>query len=376
MLSAEPEARPQTVGKAGSAVAVHFDHVSKRFGTLAAISDLSLEVRRGEFLTLLGPSGCGKTTLLNLVAGFFSPDAGSISIDGRLVNDVPTYQREIGLVFQSYALFPHMTVAANVAYGLRMRRVPKREITRRVAEILSLVKLQGFADRKPRQLSGGQQQRVALARALVINPKVLLLDEPFSALDKNLRASMQIELREIQRNLGVTTIFVTHDQSEALSLSDRIVIMAEGCIRQVGAPEEVYTNPRERFVASFVGDVNVMRGKLVRIDECCAMVEVGAAQITVPAHTVRSVTISAPVEVFVRPEQLRLCEPGDPCASAGKVVAQVYQGAHIDLYIECVDSSGGRLLARLAASEGTKWPVGVPVGISIGSGAATAFAAT
>ena len=378
MLSAEPEAQHPVgpIGKPGSAVALHFDHVTKRFGNAAAISDLSLEVLRGELLTLLGPSGCGKTTLLNLVAGFFSPDGGSISIDGRLVNDVPTHKREIGLVFQSYALFPHMTVASNVAYGLTTRRLPKREIARRVGEVLSLVKLEGLQDRKPRQLSGGQQQRVALARALVINPKVLLLDEPFSALDRNLRASMQIELREIQRNLGVTTIFVTHDQSEALSLSDRIVIMAEGRIRQVGTPEEVYTNPRERFVASFVGDVNVVRGKLVRIDMSHAIVEIGTAQITVPADTVRGVTVSTPIDLFVRPEHLRLIEPGKPCTSAGTVVAQVYQGAHVDLYIECVDSTRGRLLARLSASDGTKWPVGVQVGISIGTDEAIAFAAT
>jgi putative spermidine/putrescine transport system ATP-binding protein len=379
MLSAEPEVQPQTVGsigEPGSAVAVRFDHVSKRFGNVAVIVDLSLDVRRGELLTLLGPSGCGKTTLLNLVAGFFTPDGGSISIDGRLMNDVPTYKREIGLVFQSYALFPHMSVAANVAYGLRMRHLPKREITRRVGDVLSLVKLQGLEDRKPRQLSGGQQQRVALARALVINPKVLLLDEPFSALDKNLRASMQIELREIQRNLSVTTIFVTHDQSEALSLSDRIVIMAEGRACQVGTPEEVYTNPRERFVASFVGDVNVVRGKLVRIEELRAIVEVGAAQVTVLADTVRGVAASTLIDLFVRPEQLRLSEPGKPCASVGTVVAQVYQGAHIDLYIECKASTHGRLLARLATSEGTKWPVGGEIGISIGTDEAIAFAAT
>jgi ABC-type Fe3+/spermidine/putrescine transport system ATPase subunit len=313
--------------------------------------------------------------LLNLVAGFFGPDGGSISIDGRLVNDVPTHKREIGLVFQSYALFPHMTVASNVAYGLRTRRLPKREIARRVGEVLSLVKLEGLQDRKPRQLSGGQQQRVALARALVINPKVLLLDEPFSALDKNLRASMQVELREIQRNLGVTTIFVTHDQSEALSLSDRIVVMAEGRIRQIGSPEEVYTNPRERFVASFVGDVNVVRGKLVRIDESHAIVEIGTAHVIVQADTVRGVTVSTPVDLFVRPEHLRLIEPGKPCASAGTVVAQVYQGAHVDLYIECVDSTRGRLLARLSTSDGTKWPVGAQVGISIGTDEAIAFAA-
>jgi putative spermidine/putrescine transport system ATP-binding protein len=379
MLSAEPEVQPRTVGSKGemdSAVAVHFDRVTKRFGGVAAISDLSLEVRRGELLTLLGPSGCGKTTLLNLVAGFFSPDGGSISIDGRLVNDVPTYKREIGLVFQSYALFPHMTVAANIAYGLRMRDLPKRDITRRVGDVLSLVKLQGLEDRKPRQLSGGQQQRIALARALVINPKVLLLDEPFSALDKNLRASMQIELREIQRNLGVTTIFVTHDQSEALSLSDRIAIMAEGSIRQIGTPEEIYTNPRERFVASFVGDVNVLRGKLMRIDDTRAIVEVGVEHITVPVESVRGLTASMPVDLFVRPEQLRLTEAGKPGASAGTIVAAVYQGGHIDLYIECVNSAHGRLLARLSASEGTKWSVGIHVGISICTDEAIAFTAS
>jgi putative spermidine/putrescine transport system ATP-binding protein len=379
MLSAEREFRPHTVGpigEPGGTIALHFDHVTKRFGNAAAISDLSLEVLRGELLTLLGPSGCGKTTLLNLVAGFFSPDSGSISIDGRLVNDVPTHKREIGLVFQSYALFPHMTVATNVAYGLRTRRLPKREIARRVGDVLSLVKLDGLQDRKPRQLSGGQQQRVALARALVINPKVLLLDEPFSALDKNLRESMQIELREIQRNLGVTTIFVTHDQSEALSLSDRIVVMAEGRIRQVGTPQEVYANPRERFVASFVGDVNMMRGKLVRIEQSHAIVEIGTAQITVPVDTVRGVTVSTPVDLFVRPEHLRLIEPDKPCASAGTVVAQVYQGTHIDVYIECVDSTCSRLLARLSTSDGTKWPVGVQVGISIGADKVIAFVAT
>ena len=217
-------------------IAVRFDGVSKQFGNVTALHDVSLPVRRGELMTLLGPSGCGKTTLLNLVAGFFSPDGGEILIGGERVNDVPTYQREIGMMFQNYALFPHMTVAANVGYGLKMRRLAKTDIERRVNDALTLVRLTGYEDRKPRQLSGGQQQRVALARALVINPKVLLLDEPFSALDKNLRASMQVELREIQRKLGVTTIFVTHDQSEALSLSDRLAVMSEGHIRQLGTP--------------------------------------------------------------------------------------------------------------------------------------------
>src|SRR6476659_10293361 len=191
----------------GEDIAVQLDRVTKRFGKTTALDDVSLLVRRGELMTLLGPSGCGKTTLLSLVAGFLAPDSGEIAIDGERVTDIPPYRREIGMMFQSYALFPHMDVAANVGYGLRMRRVPREEIARRVADALALVKLTGLEDRRPKQLSGGQQQRVALARALVIRPKVLLLDEPFSALDRNLRASMQVEIKEIKRKLGVTTIF-------------------------------------------------------------------------------------------------------------------------------------------------------------------------
>ena len=236
-------------------------------------------------MTLLGPSGCGKTTLLNLVAGFLEPDRGEIAIDGRRITDLPTYRREIGIMFQSYALFPHMSVAANVGYGLKMRRTRQPEIARRVAEALALVKLAGLEDRRPRQLSGGQQQRVALARALVIRPEVLLLDEPFSALDRNLRASMQVEIKEIQRKLGVTTIFVTHDQSEALSLSDRIAVIAEGRIRQLGTPDEIYRRPADRFVASFVGDVNVLRCSPRAYRGATAMVALGPVQLTVPART-------------------------------------------------------------------------------------------
>ena len=250
----------------GEIIAVRLDGVTKRFGETTALDELSLLVRRGELMTLLGPSGCGKTTLLNLVAGFLVPDRGEIAIDGRRVTDLPSYRREIGIMFQNYALFPHMNVAANVGYGLRMRRIARPEIERRVADALALVKLEGLEDRRPRQLSGGQQQRVALARALVIRPKVLLLDEPFSALDKSLRASMQVELKEIQRKLGVTTIFVTHDQSEALSLSDRVAVIAQGRIRQLGTPDEIYRRPADRFVASFVGDVNVLHARLGRID--------------------------------------------------------------------------------------------------------------
>jgi len=357
-------------------VAVRFSGVSKRFGDVIALNDVSLPIRRGELMTLLGPSGCGKTTLLNLIAGFFSPDGGEILIGGERMNDVPTYRREIGMMFQNYALFPHMTVAANVGYGLRMRRLPKAEIERRVSDMLRLVRLTGHEDRKPRQLSGGQQQRVALARALVINPKVLLLDEPFSALDKNLRASMQVELREIQRKVGVTTVFVTHDQSEALSLSDRLAVMSEGRICQLGTPEEIYRRPCERFVASFVGDANVLRGRLDRIDGTRAIVALGTAQITVPFGPLLGVVASGAVDVLVRPEQLQLTELNASSTSNGTIVARVYQGGHVDLHVECADSVRGRLLVRLSGPEAAKsWPIGTRVGISVSPHEGIAFAA-
>jgi spermidine/putrescine ABC transporter ATP-binding subunit len=357
-------------------VAVRFNSVTKRFGKTVALHEVSLAVKRGEFMTLLGPSGCGKTTLLNLAAGFFSPDGGEILIGGERVNDVPTYQREIGMMFQNYALFPHMSVAANVAYGLKVRHVDKPEIGRRVGEALALVKLTGMEERKPRQLSGGQQQRVALARALVINPTVLLLDEPFSALDKNLRGSMQVELRDIQRKLGVTTIFVTHDQSEALSLSDRLAVMSEGHIRQLGTPTEIYRRPCDRFVASFVGDANVMRGRLERIDGAEVSVALGAVRASVPSGSVQGVAVSAAVDLYVRPEHLQLVEAGEPCARTGTVVAQVYQGGHVDLFVECNEQSPERLLVRSAGYQAmTRWPVGAQVGISISADEGVAFVA-
>jgi spermidine/putrescine ABC transporter ATP-binding subunit len=365
----------QALVTTGDEVAVRFNDVTKRFGKTVALHEVSLAVRRGEFMTLLGPSGCGKTTLLNLAAGFFSPDGGEILIDGERVNDLPTYKREIGMMFQNYALFPHMTVAANVAYGLKARHVDKHEIGRRVGEALVLVKLTGMEERKPRQLSGGQQQRVALARALVINPTVLLLDEPFSALDKNLRGSMQVELREIQRKLGVTTIFVTHDQSEALSLSDRLAVMSEGQIRQLGTPAEIYRRPCDRFVASFVGDANVMRGRLEGIDGARVSVALGAVRASVPLGSLQGVAVSAPVELYVRPEHLEFTDPAGPCARRGTIVGQVYQGGHVDLLVECNESSPERLLVRSAGYQAmTRWPVGAQVGISISADEGVAFA--
>jgi putative spermidine/putrescine transport system ATP-binding protein len=354
--------------------AVRFDAVTKRFGETTALDAVTMAIRQGEFMTLLGPSGCGKTTLLNLAAGFLSPDSGEILIAGERMNDVPTYKREIGMMFQNYALFPHMTVAGNVAYGLKVRGVAKSERDRRVEAVLALVRLSGFEDRTPRQLSGGQQQRVALARALVINPTVLLLDEPFSALDKNLRASMQVELREIQRKLNVTTIFVTHDQSEALSLSDRLAVMSEGRIRQLGTPQEIYRQPCNRFVASFIGDANVLRGRLEEMEGAVAVVAVGVIRVRVPRGPLADAARSAAVDLFVRPEHLALSEATEACATSGTIVAHVYQGGYVDTYIECGDSSRDRLLVRSGGHEAmTRWPTGSRVGISITSGEGVAF---
>ncbi|MBV8241811.1 MAG: ABC transporter ATP-binding protein [Hyphomicrobiales bacterium] len=365
---------PATRASGEESIAVELDGVTKRFGKIAALDDVSLLVRRGELMTLLGPSGCGKTTLLNLVGGFLMPDSGEIAIDGQRVTDVSAYRREIGITFQNYALFPHMNVAANVGYGLRMRRVAKAEIARRVADALALIKLAGLEDRKPRQLSGGQQQRVALARALVIRPKVLLLDEPFSALDRNLRASMQVELKEIQRKLGVTTIFVTHDQSEALSLSDRIAVMAEGRIRQLGSPDEIYRRPVDRFVASFVGDVNVLRARLERIDGAIATVALGAARVRVPSRTLQGAATGCIVDLFVRPEELRPTEPGMAVAADGIVAAQSYQGGHVDLYLGAPAALSGRVLLRVPRHEGmSRWRAGAPIGIALAADEAIAF---
>src|SRR6516165_4098154 len=332
--------------RANGDIAVVLDGVTKRFGKLTALDDVSLLVRRGELMTLLGPSGCGKTTLLNLVGGFLMPDSGEIAIDGQRMTDVPAYRREIGIMFQNYALFPHMNVAANVGYGLRMRRVAKAEIARRVADALALIKLAGLEDRRPRQLSGGQQQRVALARALVIRPKVLLLDEPFSALD----------------------------QSEALSLSDRIAVIAEGRIRQLGPPDEIYRRPVDRFVASFVGDVNVLRARLERIDGAIATVALGAARVKVPSRTLEGAASGSIVDLFVRPEELRPAEHGAAVAADGIVAAQSYQGAHVDLYVDAPAALSGRVLLRVPRHEGMSlWRAGARISIALAADEAIAF---
>ena len=251
---------------------VELTNITKRFGPLRAVDDVSLTIGEGDFFTLLGPSGCGKTTLLRTIAGFYHPDAGEIRFGERLVNHIPAHRRETGMVFQNYALFPHLSVFDNIAYGLRARKVPKPEIAERIGRIIKSVQLEGLERRAPSKLSGGQQQRVALARALVISPQILLMDEPLSNLDAKLRVSMREEIRRIQKELGITTIYVTHDQEEAMAVSDRIAILNRGRLEQVGAPAEIYYRPESRFTAEFMGSSNIIEMDVTGYDEADARI--------------------------------------------------------------------------------------------------------
>jgi putative spermidine/putrescine transport system ATP-binding protein len=279
--------------------------VSKHYGSVQALDRVSLALMEGECIALLGPSGCGKTTALSLIAGFLTPDGGEIRIGGRDMATVPTHKRNSGMVFQSYALFAHLTVFENVAFGLKMRKVEKEETTRRVGEALALVRLEGLATRFPRQLSGGQQQRVALARALVIRPEILLLDEPLSNLDAKLRQEMRTELMEILRTVRITTIFVTHDQEEALALADRVVIMNRGRVEQIGTPNEVYEEPATGFVAKFLGESNILPGLVVETDAGGLVCDVGAG-CQVRSARRGGAAPGDPVEIIVRAERLGL----------------------------------------------------------------------
>jgi spermidine/putrescine ABC transporter ATP-binding subunit len=281
---------------------VEIDRVEKHYGSVAALAGVSLTFADGEFFGLLGPSGSGKTTLLRAIAGFVDPDAGVIRLDGRDIGHTPVHKREIGMVFQNYALFPHMSVFDNIAFGLSVRGQPSQDIKRRVGEMLALVRLSGMEKRTPRQLSGGQQQRIALARALVTRPRLLLLDEPLGALDKRLRQQMQIELKQIQREVGITTIFVTHDQEEALTLSDRIAIFDEGKVVQAGNPHAVYERPATAFAANFLGDANFFEGKVLGPGRVAAAEGEIATEDTLPAA-------GAQVMLAVRPEKISLVRP-------------------------------------------------------------------
>ena len=304
--------------------------IQKRFGDVAAVEDFNLAADRGEFVSFLGPSGCGKTTTLRMIAGFEIPTAGSIVVDGHDITRQPPNRRNVGMVFQSYALFPNMTVANNIGFGLKVRKRPKAQIDRRVEELLGLIHLEGRGDRYPYQLSGGQQQRVALARALAIEPQVLLLDEPLSALDAKIRVALRKEIRSIQRQLGITTVYVTHDQEEALSLSDRVVVMSEGRIEQIGTPAQIYNFPATPFVASFVGTLNLVGARVV---------EAGTGRLSVDGQEVRTAKPiteardGSTVTLALRPESIELGEGGGSNRFHGPVEDTSFLGSIVRIRV-------------------------------------------
>ncbi len=307
-------------------------------GTVRALDDVSVDIAAGEFFTLLGPSGCGKTTLLRCIAGFEHPDAGSIHLGGQPLDGLPPPKRPVNTVFQSYAVFPHMTLAENVAFALEMQRRPKAEITARVEEMLALVRLQGLGGRKPSQLSGGQQQRVALARALAATPKLLLLDEPLSALDLKLRTEMRLELKRLQAETGITFVFVTHDQHEALTMSDRIAVMRDGKVLQVGTPAEIYERPALRFVADFIGEANLITATRLAPGRFLLS---GGAELTAADDT----GPKGPVTLVLRPERARLVAPDDTDGQSltGTVDQVVYDGADTTYHLALAGGGGLRL---------------------------------
>lgn len=352
---------------AASEFAVELLNVTKQFpgpsGELVtAVDDVTMRIGDGEFFSMLGPSGCGKTTSLRMIAGFELPTAGDVLIHGKPMGRTPPFQRPVNTVFQSYALFPHMTIGDNVAFGLQMDGVPRQEIAARVTEALALVRLPGYEKRKPQQLSGGQQQRVALARALVKRPEVLLLDEPLGALDLKLRKEMQLELKKLQREVGITFVFVTHDQEEALTMSDRIAVMSQGKALQIGPPEEIYEQPNCRFVADFIGDTNFIEGMVAGSEGNAAVVTMSNGA-TVRALAAQQVAPGTKVSVTVRPEKIELRKPSsvgqaDENVLPGRVVRIVYIGTDthydvdlggVDLRVREQNSYAGS--SRLAAEE-------------------------
>ena len=310
--------------------------VDKSFEDTRALEGIDLSISNGEFLTLLGPSGCGKTTILRILSGFETPDQGDVSIGGQRMNDVPPERRQVNTVFQNYALFPHMTVRDNVAFGLRMQSCPKGEIEGRVLEALRMVHLEQYADRRPHQLSGGQQQRVAIARAVVNKPLVLLLDEPFSALDYPLRRAMQLEIKRLQRRLGITFVFVTHDQEEAFAMSDRVVVMNQGRIEQIGTPQEIYEEPSNLYVARFVGEINILPARIMSVPgEGIYIADISGRRFTL--RTSRSFAAGDRVNVLLRPEDIRVYAHDDERPEGpyltGRIEETVYKGATVDISI-------------------------------------------
>ena len=308
-------------------LSLRLDQISKRYGSLQALAPLTLEVKPGEMLALLGPSGCGKTTTLRIIAGFGMPDTGSVYIGDQDVTELPPHKRGLGMVFQNYSLFPHMTVAENVAFGLKMHKQPTSTIQTRVKDMLDMVRLGHLADRDIHQLSGGQQQRVALARSLVTDPAILLLDEPLGALDKSLRESMQFELREIQRKLGITAIIVTHDQEEALTMSDRVAVMSDGVVVQVGTPIEVYEQPSSRFVSEFLGTANIISAEVLSHDgNGMASVRLDGSHAIVDIAQRGAIPVGSKVRIAVRPERMNLDMTGQGIPA--RLRASVFRGSY------------------------------------------------
>jgi spermidine/putrescine transport system ATP-binding protein len=332
---------------------VQLTGITKRFGTMTAVDAVHLDVHPGEFLSLLGPSGCGKTTTLRMLAGFEQPDAGSIRISGQEVAGVPPHKRDVNTVFQQYALFPHMSVWDNVAFGPRSRKVGEAELRPKVDEMLNIVRLGEFAKRRPSQLSGGQQQRVALARALVNRPSVLLLDEPLGALDLKLRQAMQIELKRIQRDVGITFVFVTHDQEEALTMSDRIAVMTQGRIEQLGTPGEIYERPASVFVAGFIGSANLLPATVASVDGDQVVVATQAGVTVRGSSGGRRFEVGGPATVMVRPERIDIGTGAAPSADAlrARVTESIFQGASSKVILRTDEHT--ELIAHVEAGHGT-----------------------
>jgi spermidine/putrescine transport system ATP-binding protein len=328
---------------------VELRNVTKRFGAYEALKEASFEIRAGEFMTFLGPSGCGKTTCLRLISGFDTPTSGQIFLDGKDLTFEPPYRRDVNQVFQNYALFPHLTIYENIAFGLRMKKIPPTQIRERVDRVVKMTSLEDFTTRKPAQLSGGQRQRVALARAIVCEPKVLLLDEPLSALDAKLRTQMRVELKQLQKKLGITFIFVTHDQEEALTMSDRVAVLNAGRVEQIGTVNEIYYKPATRFVASFIGESNIVEAEILRSEGeflHCRLeggLELDVRTPNPPAHS--------QILLSLRPEKIRLTRenPGGRNSFPGTIEMEIFKGAVDDLTISV---QGGLQLGAVLTNDG------------------------
>jgi len=333
-------------------VIINIEHLSKSFGDKDVLKDINLYVKKGEFITLLGPSGCGKTTLLRMIAGFLKPDEGVITMDGQDIADLPPHKRKLNTVFQRYALFPHLDVYDNVAFGLKLAKVPKEEINARVGRALKMVSMSDYEDRDVNTLSGGQQQRIAIARALVNQPKVLLLDEPLSALDLKMRKDMQIELKEMHQKLGITFIYVTHDQEEALTLSDTIVVMNEGKIQQIGTPTDIYNEPQNEFVADFIGESNILTGVMIE-----------DRKVAFAGHEFECVDEgfgeNTPVDVVVRPEDIYIMNNTTAAQFTATVKSCIFKGVHYEMFVET--DSGNELMIQ----DYNAFEVGSEVGLII-----------